>query len=541
MKVMLSRDVFMKRLAAIFTLLFICALSYAPAVRVLAVERNQATEQSSPLHFEIRMKQGLLASPMSGRLFVIISQSAQPEPRLQTGEPGFDAPTVLARDVKGFAPGGAHTLDQSATIFPIETLSRLKVGDYFVQAVFDFNQDLRSMNSPGNLFSQPQRIHVDPSQAGPISLELTKQVPPEELPADTESVRYIKMQSALLTKFFGRPMFLRAGVILPKDFEKETDRRYPLRVNIGGYGTRYTIVGRLVNTANFRGAWLASDAPRMIYLQLDGAGPFGDPYQVNSANNGPYGDAVTQELIPYVEKRFRGIGQPYARVLSGGSTGGWVSLALQIFYPDFFNGTWSGYPDGVDFRAFQLVNIYKDENAYVNEFGFERPSARTLLGDVKYTMRHECQMENVLGAGDSYTMSGQQWGAWNAVYGPRGADGRPVPIWDAKTGVINHAAAEQWKKYDLRLILENNWATLGPKLRGKFHIWVGEADDYFLNNGVHLLDTFLSKANPPFKGRIVYGPGKGHGWTPQTERQMMDEMAAAMKSKEAEGSSRRQE
>jgi hypothetical protein len=325
---------------------------------------------------------------------------------------------------------------------------------------------------------------------------------------------------------------LRAGIILPRDFDKDAARRYPLRVQIGGYGARYTVVQQMMATGSgFRRTWLADDTPRMVLLQLDGDGPFGDCYQVNSDNNGPYGDAVTQELILYIEKKFRCIGEPSARVLTGGSTGGWVSLALQIFYPDFFNGTWSGYPDGVDFRAFQLINVYTDDNAYVNRWGFERPSARALNGDVKFTIRHECQMENVLGAGDSWTMSGQQWGAWNATYGPRGADGRPVPLWDAKTGKINRSVVEHWKKYDLRMTLQQNWKQLAPRLRGKLHIWVGEADDYFLNNAVHLLDAFLATAEPPYEGKITYGPGQGHGWTPISEAEMMKEMMAAVNRK----------
>jgi S-formylglutathione hydrolase FrmB len=279
--------------------------------------------------------------------------------------------------------------------------------------------------------------------------------------------------------------------------------------------------------SEFASTWQADDAPRLILLQLDGAGPNGDPYYVNSANNGPFGDALVQELIPHVEAKFRAVGQPRARFLSGGSTGGWVSLALQVFYPDFFNGTWSSCPDPVDLRAFQLVNIYLDDNAYLNKYGNERPSARDLNGDVKLTMRREVGLENLLGRGNSYTFSGGQWGNWNAVFGPRGADGLPVPLWDPQSGKINHTVAEQWKKYDLRIVLEQNWKTLGPKLRGKIHIAAGEADDYFLNNAVHLLQKFLSQADPPFEGKIVYGPGQGHGWFDLSLRQMLDEMQAA--------------
>jgi hypothetical protein len=277
--------------------------------------------------------------------------------------------------------------------------------------------------------------------------------------------------------------------------------------------------------------WQADDTPRLILLQLDGAGPNGDPYYVNSANNGPFGDALVQELIPHVEARFRAIGQPRGRVLSGSSTGGWVSLALQVFYPDFFNGTWTSCPDPVDFRALELVNIYQDDNAYVNKYGNERPSDRDANGDVRLTMRREVGIENLLGRGNSYTLSGEQWGDWNAVFGPRGADGLPVPIWDPQSGKVNHAVAEHWKKYDLRLVLEQNWQTLGPKLRGKIHIAAGEADAYFLNNAVHLLDKFLTNAKPPFEGKIVYGPGKGHGWFDLSQRQMLDEMQAATAAK----------
>lgn len=485
--------------------------------------------RSSSLRFEVTIATGLASSPKSGRLFVVLSTKNQPEPRLTIGQTGLDASPVFARDIQSFGQGVTGTIDDTCAAFPIDNLAHLPAGDYYVQALFDSNIDLKSLNAPGNLYSEPRKIRLDPSSGAALKIELTKQVPDEALPPDTEYVRHVKIQSALLSKFHGRPVYLRAGLIVPRGFGSEPGRQYPLRIHIGGYGSRFTGAQRMMaDGTGFRNTWLADGTPRMVLLYLDGDGPYGDCYQVNSDNNGPYGDAITQELVPYVEQKFRCIGQPWARVLDGGSTGGWVSLALQIFYPNFFNGTWSGFPDGVDFRAFQLINIYDDQNAYLNRHGFERPSARDLNGDVRFTIRHECQMENVMGLGDSYTMSGEQWGAWNATYGTRGADGRPVPLWDPRTGKINHELSEHWKKYDLRMVLEQNWKTLGPKLRGKLTIWVGEADDYFLNNAVHLLDAFLSKANPPYEGKIIYGAGKGHGWMAFTEREMMDQMAAAI-------------
>jgi S-formylglutathione hydrolase FrmB len=477
-----------------------------------------------PLRFEVTTNFG----PASGRLFIIISSSNPPEPRLRVGETGMEAAPILGRDVQNFGPGVVAAIDRTAAIFPLSNLDALPSGDYYVQALFDSNVDLGSVNAPGNQYSDVQRVHLNPRAGGIVRLSLTKSIPAEQLPSNDQYLRYVKIQSTLLTRFHKRPIYLRAGVILPKDYSAE-NRRWPLRIHIGGYGTRYTSVQRLMAAGSeFRRMWLADDTPRFIYVQLDGDGPYGDPYQVNSDNNGPYGDAITHELIPYIEKDFHGLGAPHARVLDGESTGGWVSLALKIFYPDFFNAVWSSCPDGVDFRGFQIIDIYKDRNAYFDERGAERPSKRNIDGRVEFSIRHECQMENVLGAGDSWTMSGQQWGAWNATYGPRGSDGRPVSLWDAKTGVINKAVVDHWRKYDLRLILQQNWKTLGPKLRGKIHISVGEADDYYLNNAVHLLDDFLKEVDPPAEARITYGPGRGHCWSNVSEAEKMKEMAVAV-------------
>jgi S-formylglutathione hydrolase FrmB len=490
--------------------------------------RPATSPNPAALSFGVTVKNGLAASAKDGRLFIVLAKTANPEPRLTLDRTGLDAPQVLARDLKGFAPGAVAVADASAFAFPITNLAGLPPGDYFAQALFDSNADLRLPDAPGNLYSLPKKIHFDPALGGDWKLELTKQVPAEQLPAETAQIKFLKLQSKLLSDFYSRPIFLRAGIVLPRDYERDPSRRYPLWVRIGGLDTRYTdVLGVMEKESEFAQTWQANDAPRLILLQLDGAGPNGDPYYVNSANNGPFGDALVQELIPQVEARFRALGQPRARFLSGVSTGGWVSFALQVFYPDFFNGTWSSCPDPVDFRALELLNIYQEDNAYVNQYGYDRPSERSLNGDVKLTMRREVSVENLLGRGNSYTLSGGQWGDWNAVFGPRGADGLPVPLWDSQTGKIDHAVAEQWKKYDLRLVLENNWETLGPKLRGKLHIAAGEADTYFLNNAVHLLERFLTDADPPFAGKIVYGPGKGHGWTDLSLRQMLDEMQAA--------------
>ena len=498
----------------------VCAFVTLAAALALTVPGPAADGPATGLRFEVTVAPGLLPKPTDGRLLVVLGKrpkglaalGADNEPRESIGETGLDAPPLLGADVNGFAPGVVGVVDGSSEIFPIPSLAKLPPGEYLVQAVFDWNPDLRIPDGPRNLFSEPQAVTLDPAKGGTVKLTLTKQVPPDRPPSDTATVKYVKLESKLLSKFHGRPMYLRAGIVLPRNYDAEPNRKYPLVVVIGGYGTRYTAAARLAR--RMRG----TDVP-MIALHLDGAGPYGDPYQVNSANNGPYGDAVTQELIPYVEQRFRGVGQPQARFTTGASTGGWVSFALQVFYPDFFNGCWSFAPDPVDFRQYELINIYEDDNAYVNRYGFERPAKRNVWSDTVYTVRHECQVENVLGRGNRWWLSGKDWCAWNAVFGPRGADGLPKPLWHPKTGAIDSGVVEHWKQHDLRLVLTRNWKELGPKLRGKVHIYVGDADDYFLNNAVRLLDAALKRADPPFEGEIMYGPMAGHGFHPVNEWQ----------------------
>lgn len=483
--------------------------------------------QTTSLKFEISAKPGLISSAQDGRVFLFINKKNDREPRLVDGDVSLDAPPMLARDVKRFGSGSTAVIDNSSIAYPISDLAHLPAGEYFVQALLDTNIDISSLNAPGNLYSEVQKVRLDPQNGGTIKLTLSNTVPAEKLPSDTEYVKFLKIQSPLLSKFYGRPIFVRAAVLLPKTYLTDTSAKFPLMVNIGGYGSKYTRAIRYTdqNSTAYK-SWMADGLPQMVELFVDGDGPFGDSYQVDSANSGPYGASLTQELIPEVEKQFRLIGRPDARFLTGGSTGGWVSLALQLFYPDYFNGTWSGFPDSLDFRSYQLVNIYKDDNAYVNSNGFERPSARLANGDTEFTMRLECQKENVMGAGDSYTMSGGQWGAWNAVFGIKGANGRPAALWDPKTGRIDHAVAKEFEKYDLRLFAERNWATIGPKLDGKIHIWVGEADDYFLNNGVHYFDEFVSKADPKYNGWIIYDGRGRHGWSPKPQSELMKEMIA---------------
>ena len=464
------------------------------------------------VRFQVKIDPKLVPTkPQSGRLVVGIAKKGETPDFTNYKPPVLP---IFGTDVAAFTLDRAIELDAASLGFPQDGLKNLPAGDYSVQAIFMTNTEINLPNAPGNLFCDPAKVKLDPAAGTVVALTLNK-AREEQAPKDTATHKYLKIPSKLLSDFHGRPVSYRVGVVLPLNFEKEPDKKYALLVDIGGFGTRYT-----------HAAGLASD-PRFIQIVPDGAGPFGDPYQVNSANNGPYGDALTQEVIPYIEKTFRGIGTPQSRFTCGASTGGWVSFALQVFYPDFFNGCWSQCPDSVTFERFELVDLYREPNAFVNRFGNERPSTRTADGDVISTVRHEVQLERVLGRGGKWELSGRDWASWNAVYGPRGKDGLPVPIWDGKTGAIDKSVLDHWKQYDLKLVLEKNWKTLGPKLAGgKVHIWVGESDDYYLNVAVHRLKDAAAKwKDPPFDGAIQVELRKTHNSGGWSRKDMLNAMA----------------
>jgi hypothetical protein len=361
----------------------------------------------------------------------------------------------------------------------------------------------------------------------------------------------VKIQSKLLSDFWGRPTYLGAHVLLPEGFDTHPGARYPLAVfhghfphTFGGwretppdpnvpcvYSERFSLdcYNRIEDQAAFQlyRDWTGPDFPRVLAIEIAHATPYyDDSYAVNSANNGPYGDAIIQELVAAVEERFRVIREPWARKLSGGSTGGWEALALQIFHPDFFGGTWASCPDSVDFRAHQIVNIYSDDNAYFIERPWtkvERPNQRTPDGNITSMMKDENWFELVSG---DRSLPGGQWDIWEATFSPAGRDGYPAPIWDKRTGKIDRQVAAYWKEhYDLRAILERDWKTLGPQLVGKLNIYVGDDDSFYLDNGVELMEKFLESTKTPYyAGSVTYKRGAPHCWGPSS-KELLDAMA----------------
>jgi len=495
------------------------------------------------VRFEVTVPAATLATPLTGRTFVIISKVDDREPRLQTGRTG--AP-FFGRDVEGLRPGQPAIVDGSDLGSPVESLADIPPGDYFVQAVVSVYSEFKRADghvlwmhddqwegqrwnrAPGNLYSDVKKVRVDPAAGGVIALSAAHVIPPIEIPPDTRYVKRFKFQSPSLTKFWGRPIYLGAVVLLPRDYDRATIT-YPVNYIQGHFSIAAPYAFDEQN--EFSKAWLSDGFPRMIAVTLQHPTPyFDDSYAVNSVNVGPYGDAIMNELIPEIEKRYRVIKEPWARWLSGGSTGGWESLALQILHPDFFGGTWSSCPDPVTFTDVEGVNMYKDANAFFKNYSqwqlTPTVNSREVNGEIRQTAQQRYWMELVNGThGRSGT--GQQ-DIWEAVFGPLGTDGYFKPAVDARTGAIDHTVTQYWRdNYDLLHYLQKNWTTVGPKLVDKIHIYVGNMDSFFLDRATRELEAWMkTTTNPHYEGYFVYGDQKPHCWSgPGTSADRLREMA----------------
>ena len=492
--------------------------------------------------------------PLDGRLMLLLSTDSEKEPRFQIND-GPGTQQMFGLDVEGWVQGQATVVDSQAFGYPMRSLGQMKPGDYFVQAVLDKYETFhlasgqtvklptdrgegRHWNmAPGNLYSVPRKVHID--RDARISVTLDREIPAIAEPKDTKYVKHVKIQSERLTKFWGRPMYLGAHVLLPEGFDAHTEAHYPLMIyhghfpsDFGGFRTtppddnlkpdyseRFHIAGynriEQQEAYDFYKKWTGPNFPRMLIIEIQHANPYyDDSYAVNSANLGPYGDAIMYELLPFIEKNFRGIGEGWARFTYGGSTGGWEALAAQIFYPTDFNGAFGACPDPIDFRAYTVVDIYKDKNAFYVEGPHQRvprPGMRNYLGHLSATLEQLNNYELALG---SKGRSGQQWDIWQAVFSPQGGDGYPKPIFDKITGQIDAEVATYWRDhFDLRYVLERDWAKLGPKLRGKLHIYCGDMDNYYLNNAVYRMEDFLKGAkSPPADAEVKYGDRYEHCW-----------------------------
>ncbi len=523
---------------------------------------------ASPFQFEVTLAKAAaegiaelgLDVPVTGRVFVIISKNGGSEPRAQIDVTGVP---FWGKDVHALEEGASVALgdgDPAVVGYPLEGLGDIPPGLYYVQAFVNvYTTFERSdghvvemhLNSgagqnlwraPGNAHSRVTRIYLDPEKSGTVSLALTEVIPPIEgqnegeslqqgNPRDTDWVKYVKLQSEPLSEFWGQPMHIGANVLLPQGYEENPDVDYPVIYLQGHFpGSRAPFRFEEEEGNDFYEFWTSDEAPRVIAVTFRDANPYYDTsYSVNSENVGPYGDAIMTELIPYIEENFRVIDEPWARVLAGGSTGGWEALAMKVWHPDFFGGTWAWCPDAVDFHYHQLVNIYEDENAYLTVYDWvtvERPSARSIDGNIRFTIQQENHMEWAIGPQER---SGGQWAIWQAVFSPVGADGYPQPLWDPLTGEINPDVAEYWKAhYDITYKLQQEWEKIGPDLAGQLTLTNGDMDTYYLNQASYLLRDWLESTSAPYAAASFdFGPQEPHCWIGESPNEPGKEMSYA--------------
>ncbi len=519
--------------------------------------------EKEPRQFTISvtLSDSIQTEGLDGRLLLMLSNNEDDEPRFQING-GLDSQLIFGKNVENWKPGESIHFTAQDFGYPIESIADVPAGTFQVQALLhvyetfnlstghtvklpmDNGEGQQWNRSPGNIYNLPLPMNIDPGTASTQTVTIDKIIPPIEEPEDTKWVKHVKIKSEKLSEFWGRDMYLGAHVLLPKDFSDHPEARFPLMVFHGHfpsdfgdwrttppdpdlepeYSERFGVEGYNIiqqqEAYDFYKRWNSPDFPRFIIIEIQHPTPYyDDSYAVNSAAQGPYGDAITYELIPYIEEKFQGIGEGWARFLYGGSTGGWEALAVQVKYPDEYNGCFAACPDPIDFRAYCLTNIYEDKNAYYYESDFrqiEKPGHRNYLGDISTTIKDYNHLELVLG---DKSRSGQQWDIWEATYSPLGDDGYPQRIWDKYTGEIDAEVAEYWREnYDLRYILERDWAKLGNDLRGKIHIYCGDMDNYYLNNAVYLMEDFLeSTTDPYYDGEVDYGDRAEHCWNGDQE------------------------
>ena len=536
-------------LTPVFLWSFLVFAEFAPSAH--------AQSRASNLRFEVTFPAERSRAPLDGRLLVFISTDTSSEPRFQVNDaPGTQQ--VFGVDVENWKPGETRTVDATAFGYPLRSLAEVRRATYRVQALInryetfhrgdghtvklppDKGEGQQYARKPGNLFARPRSLLIDPARGEVVRLALDQEIPAVDdfAKQETKYVKYVKIRSERLSKFWGRDTYLAAWVLLPWEFDEHPGARYPLMLNHGhfpsgvdgwretppdsalkpDYSERFHLAGynriQQEYAYQFFKDWTGKGFPRALLVEVQHATPFyDDSYAVNSANNGPYGDAIQYELIPEIERRYRGIGQGWARFTFGGSTGGWEALAVQMFYPDEYNGAWVACPDPIDFRAYTVIDIYSDSNAYYDAGPFKqvpRPAHRDYLGHISTTVEQANDRELALG---THTRSGDQWDVWESVYSPVGADGYPKPIWNKLTGVIDHSVAAYWRdNFDLSYIMKRDWKTLGPKLKGKLRIYVGDMDNYYLNDAVYLVHDFLRTANPPADAVVEYGDRDEHCW-----------------------------
>lgn len=461
---------------------------------------------ASPQHafFHVLLDRSF-ASPVSGRLILFVAPPGGDASAVDMNMMAPESVYVAAKEVAHLAPGEPVDIDADDLIFP-RPLSQATAGSYRVQAVLDvrhsYNYDGRA---PGELLSAPVSVDLPFSATPTLTLAQTVPEPPDPLAQRPDVVAALKpldSVSPVLTSFWGWPIHMRGWVLLPPGYESHPKDTYPTVYFTHGFGG--TLQGLRARYAPLLYDRMKQrKMPEMIWVLLDESSPTGTHEFADSVNNGPWGAALTTDLIPRLEADYRMDARTSGRFLQGHSSGGWATLWLQTHYPKVFGGTWSTSPDPSDFHFFSTIDLYAAHaNFYRSADGSSNPILRD-HGQPRATMQQLAGLESVLG---DY---GGQLGSFEWVFSPRGPDGRPKPIFNRVTGAIDPDVAAYWRShYDIVEYLSRNWKTVGPDLRGKIHLVVGTDDTFYLDGAAHSLESTLNKlgGNPHF----TFLPDRSH-------------------------------
>ncbi len=462
---------------------------------VLAIAAVGAS--AAPIRFTVKVADKIdgVTAPLSGRLLIFMRKDdGKPTDGFGPDSSDPNAVWISGTEVANLVPGRPVEVDPDALSFP-SAFASAPSGNYQLFALLDRDHSY-TYNGPGSGDVYSEVVKAS-SPFATAELTLYKAVPERKIDVP-KNARIIEFVSPMLSAFWGRPIKMKASVILPPSYEK-SNQRYPTIYNVSGYGG--TVLNPLRGAAQREKEMVEGKRPEMISVFLEAQVPLGHSVFADSANNGPWNSALVKEFIPYLEKQFRMDAKPSGRFLTGHSSGGWTTLWVMVTNPDFFGGTWSTSPDPVDFRNFTGPDLYSNSNVYADangkEYGLVRDKGKDLA-----TFRQYAQQERVLG------YYGGQMASFNAVFSPKGDDGQPMKLFDVDTGRIDPNVLKAWEKYDISRLLRENWKTLGPKLKGKLHIIVGTADTFHLDESVRLLDAELKKLGSD--AEITYLEGKTH-------------------------------
>ncbi|HYX68542.1 MAG TPA: alpha/beta hydrolase-fold protein [Terriglobales bacterium] len=456
---------------------------------------------AEPLRFRVTLAPELAAGPVSGRLLILMQKGTTARGFL---EPQLFAPYqvwITAVEVHDLAPG--QPLEVAPTLAFPKPFAEAAPGDYQLMAVLDtLHTYPYSGLGEGDLSSELVTVRsFDPATTAPVELTLSRLVPAERF-RETPNLKLVEFESPRLSRFWGRPITMKAVVLLPPGYGREAARRYPTVYVVPGFEADHLWAAANLAPA-LAHAMETRKIPEMIYVFLDGQCPLGHHEFADSVNNGPWGEALVKEFIPYLERRFRMDGVARGRLLTGHSSGGWSTLWLETHYPEFFGGAWSTSPDPPDFRNFTGVDLLAGENLYRKPDG-------TLRNLVRYHGRQIMSLSEYVRLEEVEGSYGGQFESFDAVFSPRGEDGRPLPMFDRATGAPDPAVVKAWEaNYDLDAYLKKDWKRLEPRLRGKIHVWVGTEDTFHLEEAVLLLQQTLEHLGGA-EAQIHFVEGRDH-------------------------------